>query len=160
MIYSFFESVKYAGHLLPIAFLRIFLGWFYFQSAVVQYQGEFLKNPRLAAQVEESLPHSHAPIWFREFLETVVIPHWQIFAYLLTISGFVIGLSYLIGYAVRPFAILATILAWTFFWATGIANADFYRILIAVNFSLGWLGAGRCLGIDYYFFKRHRGIWW
>jgi thiosulfate dehydrogenase (quinone) large subunit len=25
---------------------------------------------------------------------------------------------------------------------------------------LAWLGAGRCLGLDYFFYKRDRGMWW
>ena len=160
MLYSFFESVKYVGHLLPVAFLRIFLGWFYFQNALTQYRGEFLLQPRLAAQISEWLPGSQAPLWFREFLETVVIPHWQIFAYLITVSGFIIGISYLLGYAVRPMALLATLLSWAYFWAAGPSQADFHRIFIAMNITLAWLGAGRCLGFDYFFFKRRRGIWW
>jgi thiosulfate dehydrogenase [quinone] large subunit len=160
MIHSFFESVKYVGHLVPVAFLRVFLGWYYFQNALTQYQGDFLTQPRLAAQIGEWLPGSQAPFWFREFLENVVVPHWHVFAYILTFGSFLIGLSYLLGYAVRPVALLATVMALAYFWAAGPQTVEFYRVLIAVNFTMAWLGAGRCLGFDYFFFKRHRGIWW
>ena len=37
---------------------------------------------------------------------------------------------------------------------------DFYKTILAVHVMMAWVGAGRCLGFDYYFFKRRRGIWW
>jgi thiosulfate dehydrogenase [quinone] large subunit len=43
---------------------------------------------------------------------------------------------------------------------SGPASEDFYKTILAIHLILAWVGAGRCLGFDYYFFKRRRGFWW
>lgn len=160
MFVSFFESIRYVGHYLPLAFLRIFLGCYYLDDAMVKYRGDFLVQPQLAASISEWLPHSQAPEWYRRTLEFVVIPHWQIFAYGITGLEFAIAISFLIGYFVRPMALLGVLLALAFLMASGPHMVDMNKTLIAVNLTLAWIGAGRCLGFDYFFYKRHRGIWW
>ncbi len=158
MIVSFFESLKYVGHLWPISFLRIFVGYYYFEQALEKVQGEFLQRPVIAAMIHEWLPSSSVPEWYRVIIEQIVLPHWEIFAYIVVAVQFFIGGSYLIGYMVRPASLLGI-----FFCLNGIHQSgllEFQELMMAVFFTLGWIGAGRCLGIDYFFFKRRRGIWW
>lgn len=160
MFVAFFESVKYVGHLLPISFLRVFLGYYYLQSALEKFRGDFLLRPRLAAQVAEALPSIQAPHWYKMFLETALIPHWQMFAFAILGFEFAIAISYLLGYVVRPVAILAMILSLNMLVISGSQFDDMYKTFVAIHLMMAWVGAGRCLGLDYYFFKRRRGIWW
>ena len=160
MFVSFFESVKYVGHLFPLAFLRVFLGYYYLEQALAQFRGDFLNRPQLAAQVAEALPHLVVPSWYRLFLESVVIPQWQIFAFIILGLQFAIAFSYLLGYVVRPMAIVAALLSLYFLILDGAQNEDLYRTFLAIHLMMAWVGAGRCLGFDYYFFKRRRGFWW
>lgn len=160
MFASFFESVKYVGHLIPISFLRIFLGYTYLQIALEKFGSDYLSRPRLAGEIAEILPTLQAPFWYKNLIETVFIPHWQIFAFMVVGLQFAIAISYLLGYVVRPIAMIAAIMALNQLVLAGSAHNEFARLLIAVHLLMAWAGAGRCLGFDYYFFKRRRGIWW
>lgn len=160
MFVAFFESIKYVGHLFPIALLRFFMGSFYLQLAVTKFNGDYLVRPRLAAQIADVLPVAHVPTWYRHLIEVAVIPNWQTFAFIITGLEFTIAISYLLGYVVRPVAFLAAFLSLNMMILSGASHEDLYRTFIVIHLTLAWLGAGRCLGFDYYFFKRRRGLWW
>jgi thiosulfate dehydrogenase [quinone] large subunit len=71
-----------------------------------------------------------------------------------------VGVSFILGFLVRPMGVLAIAMSLhAVVMNRGIA-VDFSKTLLAVNVILVWLGAGRCLGFDYFFYKRNRGIWW
>ena len=161
MLVAFVESIKYVGHMLPVAFLRIFVGYFYFNQALLNLHNDFLTHAYLAEDIRGYLPRSPAPDWYRSMLETVVISNWQIFAYTVTICYLLIGIAYIMGYMVRSFSLLAIFLSLNLILAVGPHQGELNTTMIMiVHLTLGWLGAGRCLGVDYYFFKRRRGIWW
>lgn len=160
MIFAFFESVKYVGHLLPVSFLRVFLGYYYLEIALEKFRGDYLLRPLLAGQIAEALPSLQNPIWYKSVLETMVIPNWQVFAFAILGFEFAIAISYLLGYVVRPMAILAMFLSINTLLIMGPQYSDLNKTFIAIHLLMAWAGAGRCLGLDYYFFKRRRGIWW
>jgi thiosulfate dehydrogenase (quinone) large subunit len=165
MLVAFVESIKYVGHILPVTFLRVFLGYYYFTEALLRARGDFLSQAYLAEDIRAHLPRSTAPEWFKAALESIVIPNWQIFAVVITVIYFAVGISYLVGYMVRPFSMIAVLLGVAMIAALGTGPSTSAleaqsTLLIVVHFILGWLGAGRCLGVDYYFYKRRRGIWW
>ena len=161
MLVALVESIKYVGHLLPIAFLRIFIGFMYFDQGLARARGDFLTHAYLAEDIRAHLPTSLAPEWYKSFLENVVIPNWQVFAVSITAASIAIGVSYMIGYMVRPLSLIAIALGFGLTLALGPQpNEAQSTLLLFLHFVLGWLGAGRCFGVDYYFYKRRRGIWW
>ena len=160
MLISFFESFKYVGHIFPISLLRIYLGYYFFQSALLKYQSDFLIRPKIAGQMSEWLPSSPSAEWYKYLIENLFIPHWQILALTILALEAAIAISYLLGYLVRPMAVIAFLLALNTPLLFGPTDLNFYRILMVVHLVLAWVGAGRCLGVDYYFYKRRRGIWW
>ncbi len=161
MLIAFVESIKYSGHLLPIAFLRIFLGYYYFNQALMRLRGDFLTHAYLAEDIRAFLPRSTAPEWYKAFLEAVAIPNWQYVAGVVVALQMAIGISYIIGYMVRPFALIALALVVATLFAVGPGACEsLVTFLTVLHFTIGWMGAGRCLGVDYYFYKRRRGIWW
>jgi thiosulfate dehydrogenase [quinone] large subunit len=107
MFQAYFESIKYVGHLLPISFLRIFLGYFYIDLALKDWKFYGLGSGGLADLFVEALNKSNVPAWYRIILSEQIIPHWQIFAFVLIGLQFAVGISYVIGYVVRPVSILA-----------------------------------------------------
>lgn len=160
MFVAYFESVKYVGHLFPLALLRIYIGWSFLITAWSRYQGDYLSQPRIAAAITEWAPVSNAPDWYKDLLDHVVVPNWQFFAYCVVYFGFLIGISFIIGFFVRPVAILAALLTLNFIYNSGPETVDLHKLHLVLFLILAWLGAGRCLGLDYYFYKRDRGIWW
>lgn len=160
MLFSFFESVKYVGLMFPVALLRVFLGYYYLQQALAKFHSDFLSRPRLAASMAENLPILQIPSWYKNVIEDVLIPNWQTVAFTLTGVEFAIAISYLIGYVVRPMGLLASLVTLHLLLTAPPAQADFLRLMLACHLTMSWLGAGRCLGVDYYFYKRVRGLWW
>ena len=160
MIFAFFESIKYVGHLFPIAILRIYLGQWFLRQALEKYHGDFLLQPKLAAAINDFLPNSTAPDWYRHLLDTVVVPNWQIFAYSLMYFEFLIGVGLILGFLSRPLALIATFVAWNYLYTSSPELWSMYKLIMVVGLTLAWLGAGRCFGLDYFFFKRQRGLLW
>lgn len=160
MIISFLESFKYVGHLFPVVLLRVFLGWYYFKTALIKYSGDYLIRPLLADEIANWLPTSTAPAGYKAFIETVVIPNWYIFALGITGLEFAVAFSYLFGLAVRPVGLIAAFISFNLAMLSGPIQEPLYRAFFVIHITLAWLGAGRCFGVDYYFYKRQRGIWW
>lgn len=160
MIVAFFESIKYVGHLLPVSFLRVFLGYYYLQGALQKYKGDFLIRPRIAEQISEWLPLSQAPNWYKLLITNHMIPYWKTLAFILIGVELAIAISYIVGYVVRPIAFLGAVLCLNMLFISGPQLQDFFKTLLAIHIMMAWVGAGRCLGVDYFFYKRRRGIWW
>ncbi len=160
MFVSYLESLKYTGHLFPIALLRVYLGYTYLERALERLNGDYLIQPHLAGMISEWLPRSTAPMWYKSALDSLVVPNWQVFAYTITYTEFLIGLSFLIGFFVRPTAILGALLALNFIYNSPPLLVDFHKLHMILFILLAWIGAGRCMGLDYFFFKRRRGFSW
>lgn len=159
MLYSFFESLKHVAPLFPITFLRVYLGSYYLREAVTKFQMSELETRRwMEAWLEKATNGTFSEL-YRLTIEFLSGPHWHLFSLSVTSMEFAIAISYLVGFVVRPMAILAALLSlqYLFFADAGI---DFFRLLIVAHLTLAWVGAGRVLGVDYYFYKRHRGWWW
>lgn len=136
------------------------MGYFYLQEAASKYSGDFLNQPILAETISESLRNQIPPLWLHSFLEQIAIPYWQIFAHLMASMEFALGVCLIIGYLVRPASIIAIVLSIFMIWISPLEQTLVLKTFIAINITLAWLGAGRCIGFDYYFYKRMRGIWW
>lgn len=160
MLASFLESMKYVGHLLPVAVLRIFLGVLYFQWALEKWGSDFLIKPKAASDLAEILPQLQLSPWYQSLVEQWMIQSWQAFGFVWMSLEFAIGLSYFFGYVVRPMAILATLWSMNFLFLSLGPQSELHRVLMVVHLVLAGLGAGRCLGVDAYFYKRRRGVWW
>lgn len=160
MFSAFFQSIQYTGLYLPVAILRIFIGYHFFQEGLKKAQGDFLVQPRLAAEISEWLPQSQAPLWYKSMMGEHVIEYWRVFAYSITYFELMIGVSFILGFFVRPAALLGVILCANYYFNTNPLVGGLHQIYMILFFIMGMLGAGRSLGFDYFFFKRHRGIWW
>jgi thiosulfate dehydrogenase [quinone] large subunit len=160
MLVAYLESVKYVGHLFPVAVLRLYVGWTFLGTAWSRYQGDYLTQPRIVSAITEWGPTSPAPDWYKDFLDKVVLPNWQIFAYCVVYFGFLVGVSFLLGFFVRPVAVLAAVVTLNFIYNSSPEAVELHKLHFVLFMLLAWLGAGRCLGLDYFFFKRDRGLWW
>mgnify|MGYP001619538190 CR=1 FL=1 len=160
MLVSFFESIKYVGHFWPIVFLRIYTGYYFLGQALTKIRGDFLERPIVVTSISEWVPSSSAPEWYKSLMETMVPAHWQIFSYLVVCLLLFVGVSYLIGYMVRMASLAGLFLCLNGLLVSHLAQLPFEQLMLAVVVTLGWVGAGRCLGLDYFFYKKRRGLWW
>lgn len=160
MIIAFFESVKHVGHLFPFVILRIFLGIQFLNTAFSNLENSFLSQPILAEMIRDGASTSSAPLWYKDLLDQFVLPQWQMAAYVIVYLQFVIGFSFILGFFVRPVSIFAFLLAWNYLYWSPVDLSALYKLQMICFLVLFLLGAGRCLGLDYYFYKRNRGVWW
>ncbi len=160
MIVAYLESLKYVGHMYPVSVLRLYVGWTFFSTAWARANGDYLTQPRIAASITDWAPSSGAPEWYRDFLDQVVVPNWQLFAYCVVYFGFLVGISFLLGFFVRPVALVAAVITLNFIYNSGPDAVLLHKLHLMLFLIFAWLGAGRCLGFDYFFYKRDRGIWW
>lgn len=159
MLVAYLESIKYVGHMVPVAILRIYLGWCFLVTAWTRYQGDYLNQPRIVSAITENAAAS-APDWYKDFLDSVVVPNWQMFAYCVVYFGFLVGISFILGFFVRPVAVLAAIVTLNFVYNSSLEVVELHKLHLVLFLIFAWLGAGRCFGLDYFFYKRDRGLWW
>lgn len=160
MFTAFFESIKYVGHLYPVAFLRIFLGYYWLNQSLTEYQTGLFTSQVYIDQVMSSDYIANFPSWYRWFFENLVYPYWSMMSHGILIASFLVGLSLVIGFMVRPFGIIGIIICFNYvLFGSGYQNL-LYSTFIAMFVTIVAIGAGRCVGFDYYFYKRNRGLWW
>lgn len=168
MLVSFFESIKYVGHLIPLSILRIYVGYYYFTHALGKYHGDFLFRPRLAEDIAEMVPKATLYQWYKSLIDFFFIHHWQGTSFIITGIEFAIGISFILGYVVRPMALVASFLSLNLIFILNqssnhsaiLGSLELNKILFVVHLTFALIGAGRTLGMDYYYFKRRRGFWW
>ncbi len=161
MFAAFFESIKFVAHLLPVSFLRIFFGYVYLQQAIEHYDLGWLDKPALSLWLNQALLKAEIPPWYAWLIENAAIPYWQQTTFIIIGLEAAIGISYLVGYLVRPIALIgAGMMLAQFAFVPTLDQLVNYKILFVVHVFLAWIGAGRVLGFDYYFYKKQRGIWW
>jgi thiosulfate dehydrogenase [quinone] large subunit len=160
MLTAFFESIKYVGHLYPVAFLRIFLGYYWLNQSITEYQTGLFTSQVYIDQVNGSDYISNFPHWYQWLFTHLAYPYWSMASHGILAVSFLVGLSLVIGFMVRPFGIIGIIISFHYIlFATGLQNL-LYSTFIAVFVTIVAMGAGRCVGFDYYFYKRNRGLWW
>ena len=160
MIKELLESLKYVGHYFAICFLRVYLGLHILNLSLAQYYGDHFLEPLLAAQINEYLRLGESPAFVEYFFVEVVRPYWKFFSQFQFYFEFISGLLLILGFLVRPVVLLFVAYLWLFSYIQDPVLWPWIGILSATLLALGWAGAGRSVGIDYYFYKRYRGFLW
>lgn len=160
MIKELLESLKYVGHYFAICFLRVYLGVHILNLSLGKYYGDYLLEPLLAAQINEYLNLGDGPAFVEYFFVEIVRPYWKFFAQIQFYFEFIAGLLLILGFLVRPVVLLFVAYLWLFSYIQDPMLWPWIGVLSATLLALGWAGAGRSVGIDYYFYKRYRGFLW
>jgi thiosulfate dehydrogenase (quinone) large subunit len=160
MVLDFLESIKYVGHLWPIALLRFFIGFQYFRMASDHFKSGLLEHPFLAEQLRLKMENVDVLGGYFSLWNSFMQENWFIASYVVIISELVIGVSYIFGYLVRPVALWAAFLSLHLFWLVEAKGDMTLLFAFSIHTTFCLLGAGRCLGVDYYFYKSRRGLLW
>lgn len=161
MIIAFLESFKYRGHLWPIALLRIYVGTFFLHMGIRHMQEGVSVHPIFQGVVQRFAAESHFSSSVLIALQSWLLNHGQLINQIGLIVLFIIGVSFVLGFMVRPSALMALALTYNFMLAEkGMDDFWLYEVLMALTLAFFFVAAGRCWGFDYYFYKRVRGLWW
>ncbi len=160
MILAYIESFKYVGHLWPITFLRWVIGWQYFRMAMNHIHSQFLSHPYLSEQLRMKMEGVGLIHGYLRFWEVLVQENWLVVSYVIVATELLIGASYFLGYLVRPVSLWAAFVSLHLYWLVE-AQGDMSQLFACyIHLTFCLLGAGRCLGLDYYFYKSRRGLLW
>jgi len=133
------ESFRYTNHVWPIFLLRLYVAYYFISDSFYRQAVGYLEKPLLSAQIDESLLRlDQAPYFVKSFYLNLVQENWLIWSQLLITFVHIYLLSFI--------AVQSEI--------SGL-NQIAVMILFLILF-----GAGRVGGLDYFFYKRQRGLIW
>lgn len=160
MIKELVESLKYVGHYFAIAFLRVVMGVFVLGQALEKIYGTYLVEPILAGNTNQWIVQNNVPIWVEELFTDYITGYWSAVAHFQVGFELIAGILLILGLATRPTSLLLIVYFWFFSYIEPEATWKFVNLFLMSLFAISWAGAGRCFGLDYYFYKRRRGFLW
>ncbi len=159
MLASFLESIKYVGHMYPVAIVRIIIGYQSISTVVSRVQTGYLEHPYISERLNLSMASESSGLYF-EIFKSLIQSQWAIMTYVLLIFEIFIGISYILGFGVRIASLLGMVLSMHIYLFFEFQTSPGQVFLFYIHLLFFMLGAGRCLGLDYYFFKSRRGLLW
>ena len=151
-------NVRFRGW--PLSLLRICVGILFLRAV----QGKFAAGSHwpdgMVAFLNQQRESASAFYW--SFIERVVIPHKVLFGNLAKFGELGIGLALISGMLTRLASFFGVLLILNYMWAKGQAfwvPTSHDALFILVLLTLGAVGAGRALGIDYLLAKKYPHSW-
>lgn len=160
MFTAFFESIKYANHLYPIAVLRIYIGYFWFNEGYEKYKESIFSSQLYIDNLMDQELVLRLPLVYQNILANIIAPYWSFWSYCFMGLEVVIGIGLMVGFLTRPLGVLAIIICIHYSLLGSEIVSLLYSTFSAILLTLVIIGAGRCVGFDYYFFKKNRGLLW
>jgi len=131
-----------------LALLRMYLGVVFLIAAIPKLREDF--TPALTAFVQHrAMEHSH--MFYRGFLQEVVLPNAQLFAALVTWGELLVGVLLILGLLTRLSATVALLLTLNYMFAKGAwpwTPSSNDAAFAAISLALAIGAAGRPLGLD------------
>jgi thiosulfate dehydrogenase [quinone] large subunit len=142
MMISLIESAKFMGHLWPVALFRMTVGFWIFTKAHHYWYTGFFEQP-LIEKVLEQLWIKGADPEKLHFLQNYFAPYWVAINYTVLCSVFLIGICYMLGFLVRPIALLAICFVSLHYAIFNQGqSSEMYQLAIAVHILFFLIGAG------------------
>lgn len=159
-----FRMTQMQTPLLYSAPLRIFLAYEWLNSGTGKLQS-LASNPNgfiagLTGAFKGWAANNPNPV-VSDFLKGFVIPNAGAILWLVAISELLIGLSFLLGFLVRPASIGGMLMNGFFYFAAGFSSpstAGVNLIMIGAQATMLLVSPGRFAGLDYFMHKRFARI--
>jgi uncharacterized membrane protein YphA (DoxX/SURF4 family) len=144
-------NLKERTYLGYIAVLRIYVGYYLLWQGVGKYQRDFPKSDWIGRQIGDLATLELYP-WYKKFLQSYVVPHQELFGYLVMIGEIAVGACLLLGLFTRWSALVGLFILINYYLGPGMARggaplAQQQTFIIALAiFALA--NPGRTLGLD------------
>ena len=150
-------NLKERTYLWYVVLLRLWIGYYLLQQGIRKYQRDFPHIDWIKAQIGE-LDKVEIYGWYKSFLMNTVVPHRELFGYLVMSGEILVGLCVLVGLLTRFSAIIGIFMLVNYFFgpcmARGGATLAQQQTFIVSLLVLTLANAGRTLGLDGLLFKR------
>jgi uncharacterized membrane protein YphA (DoxX/SURF4 family) len=150
-------NLKERTYLWYIAILRIYIGYYLLFQGIRKFQRDFPRSDWIARQIGDLNTLDLYP-WYKSFLQTIVVPHSELFGNLVMANEVVAGTGLLLGLLTRFNAIVGLFLLVNYYLGPGMARggaplAQQQTFIVALVIIL-LANPGRTLGLDGLIFRR------
>jgi thiosulfate dehydrogenase [quinone] large subunit len=153
-------NLKERTYLWYIVLLRIYIGYYMLQQGSRKFLRDFSKGDWIGRQIGDLGTLDLYP-WYKQFLVNTVVPHHELFGYLVTFGEIAVGAGLLLGLLTRFSAFVGLFLIINYFLAIGSVRGGaqlgqqqtFIVSLIIIILS----NPGRTLGLDGLLFNKGKG---
>jgi thiosulfate dehydrogenase (quinone) large subunit len=134
-----------------LAVLRIYVGYYMLLQGVRKFQRDFPKGDWIGRQIGDLNTLELYP-WYKKFLLDYVVPHHELFGYLVMVGEIAVGACLLLGLFMRWSALIGLFMMVNYYLGPGIARggatlAQQQTFIVALAiFALA--NPGRTLGLD------------
>ena len=140
-----------------IALLRLYVGYYLLYQGIRKYQRGFPQSDWIGRQIGDLAAVDIYP-WYKAFLTEYVVPHREVFGYLVMSGEILAGAALLLGLLTRVSALIAVFMLINYYLGPGMARGGpslaqqqtFIIVLVIIFLS----NAGRSLGLDGLLFSR------
>jgi thiosulfate dehydrogenase (quinone) large subunit len=144
-------NLKERTYLWYIALLRIYVGYYMLQQGIRKFQRDFPRSDWIARQIGDLAIVDLYP-WYKKFLVDFVVPHQELFGYLVMAGEILVGGCLLLGLLTRFSACVGLFMLINYYLGTGMARggammAQQQTFIVAMIIFL-LANPGRALGLD------------
>lgn len=155
-------NLKERTYLWYIALLRIYVGYYMLTQGIHKFQRDFSKGDWVGRQIGDLATLDLYP-WYKRFLTAYVVPHSELFGYLVTVGEITVGACLLVGLLTRVNALVGLFMLVNYYLGPGMAHGGlmlaYQQILIIVLMVFVLSNPGRALGLDGLLFgTRNKGF--
>ena len=153
-------NLKERTYLWYISVLRIYVGYYLLWQGFRKFQRNFPKGDWIGRQIGDVASLDLFP-WYKKFLLDYVVPHQELFGYLVMIGELAVGACLLLGLFTRFSAMVALVMLINYYLGPGMARGGATLaqqqtfIVVLVIFVLS--NPGRTLGLDGLLFGGAKG---
>jgi uncharacterized membrane protein YphA (DoxX/SURF4 family) len=153
-------NLKERTYLWYISVLRIYVGYYLLWQGLRKFQHNFPKGDWIGRQIGDVASLDLFP-WYKKFLLDYVVPHQELFGYLVMISELAVGACLLLGFFTRFSAIVGLVLLINYYLGPGMARggatlAQQQTLIVALAIFI-LSNPGRTLGLDGLLFSGGKG---
>lgn len=150
-------NLRERTYLWYIALLRIYMGYYFLQQGTRKFQRDFPHGDWIGRQMGDVATLDLYP-WYKSFLLNYVVPHHELFGYLVMTGEIMVGACLLLGLLTRFAALIGLFLVINYYLGPGMARggaAVAQQQTFAVCSIVFLLSnPGRALGLDGLLFGR------
>jgi thiosulfate dehydrogenase [quinone] large subunit len=153
-------NLKERTYLWYLSVLRIYVGYYMLLQGIRKFQRNFPKGDWVGRQIGEIATFDLFP-WYKKFLLDYVVPHQEVFGYLVMAGELAVGACLLLGLLTRFSAVIGLFMLINYYLGPGMARGgallaqqEIFIIALA-TFILS--NPGRTLGLDGLLFSGGKG---
>src|SRR5262245_47804700 len=114
-------NLREQTYLWHIVILRLYIGYYLLQQGILKYLRGFAQSDWINRQIGD-LNKVEIFSWYKSFLINVVVPHRELFGYLVTSGEILIGLCLVLGLFTRLSSIVGIFMLLNYYFGPGMAR--------------------------------------